>query len=98
MTQAWQFVKRNGMSMSEALRIAWRNAKLVANMRLGIVKFHFVKVDGSVREAYGTLAEGIMPTCTSTRSRKANDSVQTYYDTEKAEFRCFKRANLLSIG
>ena len=57
MSLAWQLVKRNGFSMSEALKCAWANMKLKAAMKQRIVKFYFRKVDGSVREAYGTLKE-----------------------------------------
>ena len=57
MSLAWSFVKRNGFSMSEALKVAWANLKLKAQMKSKIVKFYFQKVDGSVREAYGTLNE-----------------------------------------
>ncbi len=93
---AWQFVKRNGMSMSEAMKTAWRNGKLKAMMKVSIVKFYFQKVDGSVREAYGTLKEGLTP-ATAETGRKKNDTVQTYFDTEKGEWRCFKKANLNMI-
>ena len=61
MSLAWQFVKRNGFTMSEALKIAWANMKLKAAMKQRIVKFYFKKVDGSVREAYGTLKENLIP-------------------------------------
>lgn len=94
MKMAWQFVKRNGFNMSEALKQAWRVAKLKSSMLKGIVKFHFTKVDGSVREAYGTLKESLMP-ASNGNGRRKSDTVQTYYDTEKGEFRCFKIANLL---
>jgi hypothetical protein len=93
---AWQFVKRNGFTLSQALKIAWVNAKLKIAMKLRIVKFYFLKVDGSIREAYGTLKETIVP-ATGSDSRKKNDTVQIYFDTEKQEWRCFKKANLLSI-
>lgn len=33
MTLAWQMVKRNGFTMSEALKKAWANIKLKARMR-----------------------------------------------------------------
>ncbi|WP_290099316.1 SH3 beta-barrel fold-containing protein, partial [uncultured Bacteroides sp.] len=56
------------------------------------------KVDGSVREAYGTLNEKLMPAIAGTDNRKKNDTVQTYYDTERQEFRCYKKANLLKIA
>ena len=97
MLQAWQFVKRNGYSMSEALKCAWANYKLRMAMASRIVKFYFQKIDGSIREAFGTLASGIVPE-TGDNSRRRNDSVQVYYDTEKADWRCFKRANLIRIA
>ena len=98
MSLAWTFVKRNGFSMSEALKCAWANLKLKAQMKSKIVKFYFKKVDGSVREAYGTLNEKLMPAITGTDKRAKNDTVQTYYDTERQEFRCYKKANLLNIS
>lgn len=96
MQQAWQFVKRNGFSISEALKVAWRNIKVKMMMKKRIVKFYFLKVDGSIREAYGTLKENLIP-ATVGSDRKRNDTVQTYFDTEKGEWRCFKKANLMNI-
>ena len=55
MSLAWQFVKKNGFTMSEALKCAWANVKLRAQLQKKICKFYFQKVDGSLREAYGTL-------------------------------------------
>ena len=98
MQMAWQFVKRNGYSMSEALKVAWANFKLKMAMKSRIVRFYFLKVDGSTREAFGRLAEGMIPAIAGTDTRKPNDTIQTYYDTEKAAWRCFKRANLLRIA
>lgn len=94
---AWQFVKRNGYTMSEALKVAWANIKLRSQLSKRIVKFYFQKVDGSIREAYGTLKDGLIPT-TKGDGRKRNDSVQVYFDTEKQEYRCFKKANLIRIA
>lgn len=96
MSLAWQFVKRNGFTMSEALKVAWANIKLKAAMKQRIVKFYFQKVDGSIREAYGTLKENLIP-ATSGDNRKRNDTVQVYFNTERQEYRCFKKANLISI-
>ena len=95
---AWQFVKRNGYSMSEAMKVAWANMKLKTELRKRIVKFYFQKVDGSTREAFGTLAEDKIPATTGESNRKKNDTVQVYYDTEKEEYRCFKKANLWRIA
>lgn len=97
MSLAWQFIKRNGYTMSEALKTAWMNIKLRAAMSTRIVKFYFQKVDGSIREAYGTLASNLVP-ATSENNRKKNDTVQVYYDTERDSYRCFKKANLIKIA
>ncbi|MDR0573843.1 MAG: SH3 beta-barrel fold-containing protein [Tannerella sp.] len=98
MLLAWQFVKRNGFTIAEAMKVAWANMKLKLLMKIGIVKFYFRKVDSSIREAYGTLSDRIVPATTGNDTRKKNDTVQTYYDTERQEWRCFKKANLLSIA
>ena len=96
MTLAWQFIKKNGMSLSDALKVAWRNVKVRAMMKTRIVKFYFQKVDGSVREAYGTLKESLIPAIVGS-DRKKSDTVQVFFDTEKTEWRCFKKANLISV-
>lgn len=98
MSLAWQFVKRNGLSLSEALTIAWRNIKLRAAMSNRIVRFYFRKVDGTIREAYGTLAERLTPVTSGTSTRRNNVTVQNYFDTEKQEWRCFKKANLYAMN
>ena len=98
MQMAWQFVKRNGFTMAEALRVAWVNFKLRVRMAIAIVKFYFQKVDGSIREAYGTLNPSIMPATSGNSNRRVNDTIQTYFDTEVQEYRCYKKANLLRIA
>jgi hypothetical protein len=95
---AWQFVKRNGFTMAKAMKVAWANMKLRILMAIRIMKFYFQKVDGTIREAYGTLNEGLVPATAGNDTRRKNDTVQTYFDTEKQEWRCFKKANLLSIA
>ncbi|UFK27443.1 hypothetical protein [Elizabethkingia phage TCUEAP2] len=97
MQLAWQFVKRNGYTLSEALKTAWKNVKLKNEMKNKIVKFYFSKVDGSIREAFGTLKAELLPETKGT-DRKPNDTIQTYFDTEIQEFRCFKKANLVKIA
>lgn len=93
---AWQFVKKNGFTMAEALRVAWRNIKLRYALTKGIVRFTFEKVDGTIRQAFGTLAENMIPAISG--NRRVNDTVQVYFDTEKGEYRCFKKSNLLNIA
>ncbi len=97
MTLAWQFVRKNGYTMSEALKTAWMNIKLKMQMKKRIVKFYFQKVDGSLREAFGTLSDNVIPATQGT-GRKMNDTCQVYFDTEKGEWRCFKKANLMRVA
>ena len=95
MTEAHRFIKIAGMGLSEALKRAWANFKLVVHMRTAKVKFYYQKVDGSIREAYGTLCSSFIPVVAGTDSRKKSDTVQTYFDTEKQEWRSFKKLNLV---
>ncbi len=62
-------------------------------------------MDGSTREAYGTLNADLIPAGDTTategaakKQRKTNATVQPYFDTEKQEWRCFKKANLLRMA
>lgn len=98
MQMAWQFVKRNGFTMSEALHAAWLNFKLKVAMAVRIVKFYFQKVDGSIREAYGTLNASVVPQISGNDNRRKNDTVQVYYDSERGDWRCYKKANLIRIA
>lgn len=84
MRLAWQMVKRNGYTMSEALKVSWMHLKLKARMKKGIIRFFYYK-------------ESLMPETKGT-GRKANDTLQTYYDTERMSFRSFKIANLVKFG
>ena len=79
--------------------------KLWLGLHNGTVHFAFRKTNGEVREAWGTRmfsqigdkeklsrAENEMK-----KKKKKNDTVVIFYDTEKNEFRCFKKANLLAV-
>ena len=94
---AWTFVRQNGYTLSEALKCAWANIKLRSAMLLGIVEFYYKKVDGSIRQAFGTLKADKLPQTTGESKRKTSSNVFTYFDTEKNEWRCFKRCNILSL-
>lgn len=97
MKLAWQMVRKNGYTMSEALKVAWLNMKLKMQMKNKIVRFYYRKVSGEIREAFGSLQEKLVPE-TKESGRKPNNTLFTYYDTERESWRSFKRANLLSIG
>lgn len=94
---AWTLVKKNGLSLKAAMKTAWANVKLLHEMHQRIVCFFFSKVDGTTRQAYGTLKADRVP-ATNGSGRKANPTVQVYFDIEKEEWRCFKKANLIRIA
>lgn len=96
MQMAWSFVKKNGYSMSEALKCAWANLKLKAALKVKIVEFYFKKTDGTLRQAFGTLMSDRVPETKGTK--KTADNCQVYFDTEKEEWRCFKKCNLVKIA
>ena len=55
MSLAWQMVKRNGYSISEALKVAWMNIKLRKAMVSKVVEFWYKKATtGEIRQAFGT--------------------------------------------
>lgn len=93
---AWQFFKQTGLTFSECLKKAWANFKLKKEMQTKIVRFYFQKVNGEIREAWGTLNPEIMPSVDEKDHRKKNETVQVYFDTEVKEFRCFKKFNLVA--
>lgn len=96
MHTAWAVVKKEGVSISAALRMAWRSFKLAAKMKTKAVHFAFRKVDGTIREAVGTLADEFIKDREPKGDRARCYSVQTYFDIEKNEFRCFRIASLLA--
>lgn len=64
-------------------------------MRTSIVEFRFRKVDGSLRQAYGTLIKEVIDPLIKGVAKKHSPTLITYYDTQKGEFRCFKEENLI---
>ena len=96
MQLAWQFVKKNGYTMAEALKCAWVNIKLKAILSKKVVEFYFKKTDGTLRQAFGTLMGSRIPKIKGVK--KTVDTCQVYFDTEKDEWRCFKKCNLIKLA
>jgi len=96
MLQAWQIFRATGKHFSECLKKAWLLFKLRVKMQTQIVEFFYQKIDGSIRQAFGTLKESVFANVKGAE-RKSNEFTFTYYDTEKGEFRAFKTYNLVSI-
>lgn len=80
---------------TEAERLSNMAASLHEEMKCREVSFSFVKKDGTIRNAIGTLMEEGTPT--STRTREPNYSTLTYFDVQKQSWRSFRIANLASV-
>lgn len=96
MLLAWQFVKKNGYTMSEAMKVAWTNIKLRVLLGKKVVEFYFKKTDGTLRQAFGTLMSDRVPETKGTK--RTAEKCQVYFDCEKEEWRCFKKCNLIKIA
>lgn len=81
MSLAWSFVRKNGYSISEALKCAWTNIKLRALLHKKVVEFYFKKTDGTLRQAFGTLMSGRIPETKGTK--KTADNCQVYLIVKK---------------
>lgn len=84
-------IKGQFASFSEALKQAWKVIKLRMKLSRGNASFKFVKVDGTIREAVGTL--NIQYEAKGTKEK--NYSLFNYYDVISEGWRSFKVANLI---
>ena len=98
MSDAWRIYRVTGESFSESLKRAWLLLKLKAQMKQKTVQFFYQKVNGEIRQAFGTLRDEVINTIVKETGRKPNDNMFTYFDTEKQEFRSFKKFNLIIKG
>ena len=70
--------------------------ELKSMLHEGIVEFEFIKKDGSVRSAKGTLLSEYLPASNgNSTAHKKNDNVQVYYDLDKKSFRSFLKASFV---
>ena len=61
-----------------------------------IVEFEFIKKDGSVRKAKGTLVSEHLPALKENdKSRKPNENVVVYFDMEKQSWRSFVKESFV---
>ena len=67
-------------------------------LRNGIVEFEFVKKDGTVRQAKGTLVAEHLPAPkadSDAPARKTKENVLVYFDMEKQSFRSFVKSSFV---
>ena len=71
---------------------------LVCQLRQRECRFLYLKLDGSVREARGTLAPHLIPTDRRPKGlRQPSPLVLTYFDKEKTQWRCLRRERLIGL-
>lgn len=98
MTDAKRINEITGRPMDECEKQANDIAECVKQMKNRIVEFYFMKKDGTVRQAFGTLQDNIiLPLIKDTSNRQPNPDLVTYYDMEKQQFRSFKKVNFQSF-
>lgn len=89
---AWA-VRKQFNTFSEALKHAWKVVRLqFALCTQAAVKFMYKKVDGTIREAVGTLES--VPAIKGT-GKPINHAVLTYFDITANDWRCAKIENLI---
>ena len=98
MTDAKRINEITGRPMAECENMAQQIAECVSQMKTRIVEFFFVKKDGTVRQAFGTLQdEIILPLIKDATNREPNPELVTYFDTVKQQFRSFRKENFKSF-
>lgn len=99
MSTAWRFFKVTGESFADCLKRAWQVYKLAKEMKKRTVQFFYQKVNGDIRQSFGTMRdEVIADKIKGNDTRKKNDDLFTYWDCEKEAFRSFKKFNLIKIA
>ena len=94
MKSAWALFNKGAFTFADAMRMAWKSVKLRIRMKSGVVRFAFIKIDGTIRQAVGTLMSDVLPVSAGVQ-RRENYTVQIYFDMEKGQYRSYSIANLL---
>ena len=85
------------LPLGEAQKLAWKNAKLKNALNQGSVQFTYMKKNGELRKAVGTLHN--IEYLFSGSDKFQNDNLTLrYYDLEKNDFRAMKIKNLVLIN
>lgn len=97
MNDAWRMFKVTGESFADCLKRAWQLFKMKMAMKVRNVQFFYMKVNGEIRQAFGTLRSEAFADTLKGSNRKPNEHLFTYFDCEKQEFRSFKKFNLINV-
>lgn len=86
-----------GINFSQALTKSWAIYRLQKQMRSSVVEFRFRKISGEIRIAYGTLIKSVIDPLIKGVKESKNETLVTYFDTQKQQFRSFREENLILI-
>lgn len=90
-------LRRTGLNKSETYKQAWRILKLKRDLLNGVVRFQFKKVDGSIRNALGTLNPQFLGSeRPQAETTGASFGTLKYYDLEAQGWRSCKVENILN--
>ena len=84
------------MSWSECLKQAWAVVKLKLRMKKQVVEFFYMKMNGEVRQAFGTLMSSHIDYTPNGKGKTYKDCIK-YWDEVKGEWRQFKAYNFLRV-
>lgn len=90
------------LDKSQALHYAWWFEDFRTKLRTGVWRFSFFKLDGSIREARGTLSPLLIPTdklpsSGASLNKEKSASSFPYFDLDKQEWRSFRLDNFIGF-
>jgi hypothetical protein len=91
-------LKSGSMSWAECLKQAWQVAKLQVSMKTRVVEFFFRKVNGEVRQAFGSLIESHIDYTPNGRGHATAPDCIKFWDEVKGSWRQFKSYNLIRVA
>jgi len=94
-TSAWNFVKNLGISLKYALKRAWYEWRVKAQLSKGLTFFVFQKVNGEIREAAGTTNMDLIPTKFHPKGTGSITKNVAYFDLEVLAWRSFRKEMLI---
>ena len=87
------------ISLSQALKYAWWFEDFRAKLATSIYRFSYMKKDGTIREAVGTLCSDYIPTDKLPKgtAKTINYESFSYFDLLKNEWRSFRLDNFVGF-
>ena len=90
------------LDASNALKYAWWFESFRDQLRTGVYRFSYFKIDGDIREARGTLCIDLIPEENKPKSGIDPDAVETastfrYYDLDAEGWRSFHLENFIGF-